>query len=601
MSCVEVRDLRVELGATGADIVDEVSFTIDAGEIVGLVGESGSGKSTIGNALLGYARPGARITGGSVRIDDAEVLTLRAQALRRVRGGLVSYIPQDPAAALNPALRIRRQLEEGLEQHAPGRSSVQRSAAIAAGLAEVDLPADREFLRRYPHQLSGGQQQRVVIAMAFILKPRVIVLDEPTTGLDVTTQQRVIETIRELCERHGVAALYVTHDLSVVANLAHRVFVAYAGRIVESGTIGTVFERPSHPYTRRLLAALPDVAQRRELEPIPGRAPAPGTRPSGCTFRSRCEFAAGACSATPAPVQIEAGHEVRCLRTSELPPVSTTFATPLGASLAQRTILEVRDLVAHYGATRVLHGVSLQLGSHECLALVGESGSGKTTLARSVVGLLARTGGEVIYADQSLPPLARSRPANVRREIQYVFQNPYSSLNPRRTIGQALSLPVEHFFGLRGGAARDRVGAALERVALPTHYADRFPDQLSGGERQRAAIARALVCEPRVLICDEVTSALDVSVQAAIVRLLRELQHEEGLALLFVTHDLALVRSIAQRVLVMNDGRIMESGETEMVLVEPAHDYTRKLLSDTPRLLLGAESRVAVPAECDHA
>ena len=586
MSCVEVSQLRVELSGVRADIVDDVSFEIEHGEIVALVGESGSGKSTIGNALLGFARRGARIASGRVEIDGLSVLELGPPALRRARGRTVAYIPQDPSAALNPALRIGRQLEEGLERHNPQLSGAQRGEAIAAGLSEVDLPNGREFLRRYPHQLSGGQQQRIAIAMAFLLRPSVIVLDEPTTGLDVTTQRRVIETVRQLCERHGTSALYVTHDLSVVANLADRILVAYAGRIVETGPIDAVFAEPAHPYTRRLLAALPDVGSRRGLEPIPGRAPAPRARPSGCAFRERCEFAIGACTtAPPAPVELPGGRSVRCLRVHELPSSAGLSPAPARAIPAQDTILIVRDLIASYGQHRVLHDVRFALGSHECLALVGESGSGKTTLARSIVGLLSSWQGEIVYAGGPLAPQVRARSSLIRRELQYVFQNPYSSLNPRRTIGDALSLPIEHFFHLRGRARRERIAGALERVSLPAAYADRYPDQLSGGERQRAAIARALVCQPRVLICDEVTSALDVSVQAAIVKLLHELQLEQGLALLFVTHDLALVRSIAQRVIVMHAGRIVETGETDAVLTQPSHEYTHRLLADTPRLV----------------
>jgi peptide/nickel transport system ATP-binding protein len=585
MSCVEVRDLRVELAGGGSDIVDEISFAMERGEILGLVGESGSGKTTVGNALLGYARRGARIARGSVTIDGVQVLELGPAELREARGSLVAYIPQDPSAALNPVLRIGRLVEEGLAQHAPQLSEAQRREAVAAGLEEVGLPGDGEFLRRYPHQLSGGQQQRVTIAMAFLLHPKVIVLDEPTTGLDVTTQQRVIEMVRRLCVSHGAAAIYVTHDLSVVANLADRIMVAYAGRIVESGPTEAVFRQPAHPYTRRLLAALPDIERRRALEPIPGRAPAPGARPIGCAFRDRCQFAEDRCaSELPPLVGVADGHEARCVRLADLPAASPLVTIADRAQVAAESVLAVRGLSAHYGLRQVLHDVELAVSAPECLALVGESGSGKTTLARAIVGLLSSWEGEIVYAGKPLAAAARSRPASTRRELQYVFQSPYNSLNPRRTIGDSISLPAEYFFKLTRRAARERVANVLERVSLPAHYAERFPDQLSGGERQRAAIARALVCEPKVLICDEVTSALDVSVQAAIVKLLFELQRAEGLALLFVTHDLALVRSIADRVVVMHDGRIVESGGTETVLDRPVHGYTQRLLTDTPRL-----------------
>ena len=584
MSRVEVRDLRVELAAGGAAIVDDVSFSIAGGEIVGLVGESGSGKTTIGSALLGFARRGARIAGGQVRLDGVDLLGLDERALARQRGPLVAYIPQDPTAALNPALRIRRQLDEVLAVHARSLSDDERAERIRSGLVEVGLPDDDEFLKRYPHQLSGGQQQRVTIAMAFLLRPRVVVLDEPTTGLDVTTQQRVLRTVRALCAGYDVAALYVTHDLSVIATLGDRVMVMYAGRIVEEGPCREVFERPVHPYTRRLLATVPDIAQRRGLVAIAGRAPAPGSWPAGCAYAARCEYATDRCATLPALVSAEADRAVRCVRVDELPEPSPPPVAVARIPPASGVILNVSALDASYGRRQVLYDVGLELTSHECLALVGESGSGKTTLARSIIGLVEQWTGAISYAGEPLSPKVRDRPEQVRRELQYIFQSPYNSLNPRRTIGDSIALPVQQFFGLRGRRARPSIERALEAVSLPASYADRFPDQLSGGERQRASIARALACEPKVLICDEVTSALDVSVQAAIVKLLEDLRREHGLALLFVTHDLALVRNVADRVMVMHQGRVVESGATSAVLDRPEADYTRRLLADTPSL-----------------
>jgi peptide/nickel transport system ATP-binding protein len=585
MSLVEVRDLRVELGS-GHDVVDGISFSIEAGEVVGLVGESGSGKTTIGTALLGHARRGARIVRGEIVIDGTNILTLQADRLRRIRGKLVAYIPQDPTASLNPALRIGKQLSEMLDIHAPDWPAEKRLERIHDVLGEVKLSQVASFLRRYPHQLSGGQQQRIAIAMAFILQPKVIVLDEPTTGLDVTTQAHVLETVRDLCRAHGVAGLYVTHDLAVVANLAHRVLVAYAGRLVELGSREDVFERPVHPYTRRLLATIPIVSERRALDPIPGQAPAPGARPTGCFFAPRCPEVLPVCTTDePPPIDVGPGHSARCVRALEL------LAAPLSSGVTARRqanggidILTVRDLDTFYGSRQILFKVSMALRPHECLALVGESGSGKTTLARSIIGLATNWHGEISYSGRPLATKARSRPAAVRRELQYIFQSPYTSLNPRRSVGESIATPLQHFFGLKGRKARERVEWALESVSLPGRYASRYPDQLSGGERQRVAIARALVCEPKILICDEITSALDVSVQASIVRLLEKLQEEHGLALLFVTHNLALVRSIADRVIVMNQGRIVEAGECDEVLDSPQDNYTKALLADTPTL-----------------
>jgi peptide/nickel transport system ATP-binding protein len=587
VSVVEVRNLRVELGLNGVDIVDNISFSIEAGEVLGLVGESGSGKTTIGIALLGGTRPGARISHGEILIGGTDVLRLSPEKLRGVRGKLVGYIPQDPAAALNPALRIGRQLTEMLEVHASGTSTEVRLEQISAVLSDVKLPDDRDFLRRYPHELSGGQQQRIVIAMAFILHPKVIVFDEPTTGLDVTTQAHVLDTVRELCRSHQVAALYVSHDLAVVSNLADKVLVAYAGRLVEMATGKELFEKPIHPYTRGLLAAIPTVTERRLLDPIPGQAPAPGARPPNCFFAPRCPDAVAECSSQETPViELEPGHFARCLRAHELLSQMAQPAVIGKTSVAnsREEILSVRDLDSFYGSRQILHEVSIKLRSHECLALVGESGSGKTTLARSIMGLQSDWRGEIRYKGQPLASRARARPAGVRREVQYIFQSPYNSLNPRRTIEESVAVPLEHFFGIKGREARDRVLRTLERVSLPAHYASRYPNQLSGGERQRVAIARALVCDPEILICDEITSALDVSVQAAIVRLLEQLQEDQGLAMLFVTHNLALVRTIADRVIVMNQGRIVETGDADDVLDRPADRYTQELLADTPTL-----------------
>jgi peptide/nickel transport system ATP-binding protein len=584
---VEVRNLRVTLTGSGVDVVDEVSFTIEAGQVLGLVGESGSGKTTVGTALLGHARPGARIERGSVRIGGVDVLRLTAPALRAVRGSQVCYVPQDPSTALNPALRIGRQLAEPLTVHQPELTAEQIDARVADVLAAVKLPADPRFLRRYPHQLSGGQQQRACLAMAFLPRPRAIVLDEPTTGLDVSTQAHVLDTVRDLCASTGVAALYVTHDLAVVANLADQVLVMYAGRVVESGPAAVVLHAPRHPYTAKLLASIPDIAERRELAPIVGSTPAPGQRPPGCTFEPRCELRTEQCQRTsPREVVLAGRHLVRCQHSELVLPAPTVRGAGLGSDpeAVGPALLSVRDVRCSYGVREVLHGVSLDVRGGECLALVGESGSGKTTLARSIAGLMPHQAGAIELAGRPLAQSARDRTATARRSLQFVFQNPYASLNPRKSVREILTLPVRHFFGVRGAAAAARVAAALDRVALPHRVLGRFPDQLSGGERQRVAIARALVCEPRLLICDEITSALDVSVQAAIVELLDRLRHEQQVSMVFITHNLALVRHIADRVAVLHDGIVVETGPTTSLLDRPTAAYTRQLIADTPSL-----------------
>jgi peptide/nickel transport system ATP-binding protein len=596
---VDVDALRIELEGTDIDVVDEIALQIYPGEVLGLVGESGSGKTTVGMALLGHVRRGGILGSGAITIDGRDLTSLAEGDLRKLRGGVVSYIPQDPGTALNPALRIGPQLSEILEAHATSMTGEQRTARLREALEEVALPSDDAFLRRYPHQLSGGQQQRVAIAMAFANRPRVIVCDEPTTGLDVTTQARVLETVRDLCRSHHVAALYVSHDLAVVAELADRVAVMYAGRIVESGPRERMFTAPRHPYTRRLLRAVPDIAGKRTVVGIPGHAALPGSRPEGCFFHPRCDFARDDCRAAFPPVSdLGAAHQVRCYHHED----AAREAPPEGAGQADAhkvggdVVLSVASLDAHYGTRHTLFDIDIEVHRNECLALVGESGSGKTTLARCVSGLHKDYTGKVRLGDDVLPEAARSRSSQARREIQYVFQNPYASLNPRRTVGQSIARQLA-LFGTGGGRrdASRRVAECLERVALSSSAANRFPDQLSGGERQRVAIARALAADPKLLVCDEVTSALDVSVQAAIIELLGRLRQQMGLSMLFITHDLALIRTIADRIVVMTDGRIVEQGPTERIFTTPSADYTRKLLANTPSIEV-ALGHVTAPA-----
>lgn len=585
---IKVQGLCVEIDHRNVDIDTDVSLAIHQGEVLGLVGESASGKTTAATSLLNHQRRGAKITSGQVLIDGRDVLSMDDRQLREVRGGLISYVPQDSSAALNPALRIGTQLIEVLNAHDFGDSAADRRKRLQQMMAEVLLPSDRAFLHRYPHQLSGGQQQRVAIAMAFACRPKVIVLDEPTTALDVTTQGHVLETIRDLTRAYGVAALYVTHDLAVVSNLADRIAVMYAGRIVELGTRDELFAGAWHPYTRKLLAAIPDLTGERQLRGIPGWAPQPGHRPCGCAFAPRCDMSTEKCMKEFPPVVEEQKHLVRCWRWQS-PAVMASgdsgLRTPRPDEETSRAVVEVRNLTAYYQRRETLHDINVSLAERRCLSLVGESGSGKTTLARCIAGLHPfKTEGDVLFEGQELAAEARGRQRRQRRAIQYIFQSPYSSLNPRRTIRQILAEPLRLFFDLNRDEMEDRQVAALGAVALDSSLLARYPDQLSGGERQRVAIARALAAEPTVLICDEVTSWLDVSVQAAIIELLAKLQTETGVAMLFVTHNLALVRAISQEVAVMHDGRIVEHGNVNAVLRDPQAEYTRKLLADTPSI-----------------
>jgi peptide/nickel transport system ATP-binding protein len=602
---VVVTDLRIALADNDTAVVQDVSFGIAPGEVLGLVGESGSGKTTVGLALLGHARRGLRIAGGSVRVGEVEVLELGDEQRRRLRGSVISYVPQDPASSLNPALRVGIQLSEVLDAHLERGGERDHSERLAEMMREVALPDDPKYLRRYPHELSGGQQQRIGLAMAFANRPRLIVLDEPTTGLDVTTQAHVLSTVRELSSAHQVAALYVSHDLAVVAALARRVAVMYSGRIVELGTSEQLFKAAGHPYTRRLIGAIPRLTGGRSLLGIPGHAPSTTRRPPGCAFAPRCAMRVGECDlAMPDLTVVGQAHEVRCIRAADVlaqPVTRTGDLVDLDLSSSGPTpVLAMVGMTCSYGRTPVVHNVELALAPRECLALVGESGSGKTTTARSVAGLHRNWTGQILLRGVPLEPSARDRTRDARREIQYIFQNPYGSLNPRHTIGDIVRQPIELFGTASGRDVDVKVGDMLERVSLTAAYARRYPDQLSGGERQRVAIARALVCEPTVLVCDEVTSALDVSVQAAIVELLGGLQRDLGLSMLFVTHNLPLVRSIAQRVAVMSEGRIVELGPVEDVLNAPRDDYTRRLLANTPSLEV-ATGEIAAEAADEEA
>jgi len=581
---LEVRELEIRVGKSGPDVVSDINFAVPAGQVLGLVGESGSGKTTVALALLGHARRGLRISSGEVRLDGVDLLTLSRGDLRAARGSRVAYVPQDPAAALNPTLRVGTQLREALRVHP---AAVDDPAGrVLEVMREARLDAAPEMLRRYPHQLSGGQQQRVGLAMAFCCRPSLIVLDEPTTGLDVTTQRHVLDTVRSLCRSYGVAAVYVSHDLAVVGGLVAEVAVMYAGRIVEIGPTAKVFGDPVHPYTRGLLAAVPSPGRAETLAGIEGQPPRPGRRGRGCSFAPRCSYAISECRDSPPPPVLIDSREVRCIRAAEIR--SAAAARPAAVSGpaddGRSPALSLRAISARYGRTPVLSDVDLDVPPDWCVALVGESGSGKTTLARCIVGLHGNWTGDITFQGARLSPRLRDRPREAVRRIQYIFQNPYTSLNPRKTIGQIVAQPLEELLGLPFRERSERAARALEDVSLGRDFLSRYPDQLSGGERQRVAIARALVVEPDLLICDEVTSALDVSVQAVIVEELRRLQRERHLAMLFITHNLALVRSIAQHAVVLRDGAVVESGPVEQVLEHPTDAYTARLMADVPRL-----------------
>jgi peptide/nickel transport system ATP-binding protein len=587
-----VEGLRIETSA-GIEIVDEVSFEARVGEVLGLVGESGCGKTSTALALLGHARAGTRVVRGAAVLDGSyDLLRLSEAAKRRIRGAAISYVAQDPSASLNPRHRVGNQIAEMLMVH--GAKARVAQEAVQELVDRVGLPAGTSFLRRYPFELSGGQQQRVAIAMALACRPRVIVLDEPTTGLDVTTQARVLALVRELARESRAAFIYVTHDLAVLDQLADRVAVMYAGRIVESGPREQVFRGPAHPYTALLLRSVPRISVRHELTGISGTAPAPGGRPAGCSFEPRCPLATDICRDEFPPTSLAApGRIVRCFHVAETPKLQINVELRAGDEPTEGSeqLLRVEHVIAAYGRGSrkqvVVHDVSFSLAPGTCLALVGESGSGKTTLGRCIVGLHAPESGVVRLGDVALAASARDRTRAERQAVQIVFQSPERSLNPNETVWQAVARPLRLFGKGTDGHEFSRIAELIERVRLPRTVLHRFPRELSGGEKQRVAIARALAARPAVIVCDEITSALDVSIQAAIVELLEELR-EDGLALLFITHNLALVNSVADHVLVLESGEIREHGAKEQVIRRPSHPYTNSLLAAAPELGVGS-------------
>jgi peptide/nickel transport system ATP-binding protein len=584
---VRVEHLTIELDG-GEPVVEDVSFEVAAGEILGVVGESGSGKTTLALALLGFTRPGVRIRGGTIEIGGEGILGRDARALRSLRGRVVAYVPQDPGGSLNPSLRIGDAIADVLRAH---RHGVEPAEFVKASLRRLELGSDRAFIRRYPHQLSGGQQQRVAIAMATVCEPPVAVLDEPTTGLDVLTQNHVLAELRRLREEEHMAMVYVSHDLAVVAEMADRVLVMYAGRLLEHGPVAAVLEAPRHPYTQALVAAIPDVRRPRALRGIAGVSVGVGEWPAGCSFAPRCEHQTAGCrEAVPELSSVAPGHTVRCVRWREIAASGPAEAGARSAAAAAGAppLLVVSELEARYGSGHAdrpaVAGVSFTTQPGQCLALVGESGSGKSTIARCIAGLHEPSAGRIVFDGQPVAGAARARPLDVRRRIQIVFQNPFASLNPRHRVRASIVRPLRVLRRLSRADADREVGELLERVRLPARLADRFPGELSGGERQRVALARALAAKPDLLICDEVTSALDVSVQAAVLELLQELRRDLQLSMLFITHNLGVVACIADAVLVMNQGRLCEAGPIDRVLSSPADDYTRRLLDAAPSL-----------------
>jgi len=524
---LEIRNLRIEAtiypdGREPMDIpiVEDVSFSLARGKVLGLIGESGAGKSTIGLSSMAYGRGGVRITGGEILLNGRDLRLANAAALRSLRGKEVTYVAQSAAAAFNPAKRLMDQVIEATLHHGVMTRANARKRAIDL-FRTLGLPDPETFGDRYPHQVSGGQLQRAMTALALCPEPELVVFDEPTTALDVTTQIGVLAAIKEAIRETGVAALYITHDLAVVAQVSDEILVLRHGRMVEHGSTRQIIEEPRKDYTRALVSV-------RKLE-----------------------------------------HQGQ---TSSLSP-----------------LLVADDVTARYGGTNfdVLKNVSAELQPGQTLAVVGESGSGKSTLARVITGLLPPMTGEIRFDGRTLSPAREGRSREDLRELQMIYQMADVAMNPRHTVGKIIGRPLEFYFGLRGEAKRKRVQELLDQIEMGQGFIDRYPAELSGGQKQRVCIARALAAKPKLIICDEVTSALDPLVANGILKLLLDLQKAEGVAYLFITHDLDTVKAIADSIMVMHQGTVVRSGTREAVLSPPFDSYTEMLLSSVPEMRLG--------------
>ena len=626
---VTVEGLSIEYfqGREWSGAVNDVSFSVNAGEVYGIVGESGCGKTTVLRSIMGFRHPASRVGQGRITYKGQDILKMSTGELRGLRGRHIAYVPQNPGTSLTPSMRVGNLLVESLLVHritANRREALDRTINL---FERVGLPEPDKTALKFPHELSGGQQQRVVIAMALACNPALLLLDEPTTGLDVTTQSRILRLLVELREEFGITMVYVTHNLAVVAAICDRIGVMYAGDLVEDGPTRQVFNQPRHPYTHGLIASIPRLSGDQKLTAaLRGMLVREQLPPGGCKFAPRCDFAQERCQTDPQVLErVNDQHRVACWRSKDLQFTARGSASPAavteagaaksltGPNDSRRGQTSVKDLDCAYVWERgrfligrrpvpVVRGVSFDISPGETVGLVGESGSGKSTIAKAISGLMAPTNGEILLDDELLERSLKRRPRSALRRIQFIMQNPDASLNPRQRVESIVGRPLKLFFGLSGNEMRARVLELLEDVHLDQTYLRRFPGEMSGGERQRIAIARALAAEPDLLLCDEIVSALDVSVQAGVLELLQGLQEERGIAFLFISHDLAVVRSVSDRVAVLYGGEVMEFGVTAEIYRPPYHPYTHVLLSAVLDIEPGkpiAEVRGGIEEEVD--
>jgi peptide/nickel transport system ATP-binding protein len=611
---LELDDLRVAYTVRGIDrpVLRGVTFTIPQGESFGLVGESGCGKSTAALAVVRYLPRNGKVTGGSIRVGGRDLASLGEADVRRLRATTVSMVYQNPGAALNPSIRVGDQVAEVFDLAGiPKREALERTRAM---LATVQISDPARVMRRYPHQLSGGMQQRVVIAMALASNPALLILDEPTTGLDATVEAEVLDLVAGLRREFGTSVLFISHNLAVIRKMCERVGVVYAGRLVEEGPTATVFANPRHPYTVGLLRCIPRGGLRKDahrLDTIPGFLPQLGADLPGCVFADRCAIVREVCREhEPEFHVLGGGHSSRCHFHDEAPALPYAEPPELGAAGKNGNgaapvvrAANVRKTFRQEGhAVRALDDVTIEILPGETLGLVGESGSGKTTLALLLLGLTQPDAGSVVELDgHPLAPRITKRAPEDVRALQIVFQNPESALNRRFSVRRIIGRALTKLLGATGEERDGRLRELAQAVRFDLRLLNARPAHLSGGLKQRVAIARAFAGEPRVVVCDEPTSALDVSVQAAILNLLADLQREKGVTYLFISHDLGVVRFLSDRIAVLYLGRLMELGPAETVFAGPHHPYTEALLSAVPTIEGEERPRIRLEGEIPSA
>lgn len=598
---IDSLDVTFEVADGTIEALRDVSLDIEKGETVGLAGESGSGKSTLALAVVRYLDANGRVDGGSITFEGTDLLDASKRELRSIRGNRIAHVAQNPGRALNPSMTIGAQIRETIELHQDVEGSDGLTERVHEVLEQVNLPNPAGIADRYPHELSGGQQQRALLAIGLSCNPDLLILDEPTTGLDVTTQAKFLDLVDELKAEYDAGILLITHNLGVISEIADRVNILYAGEMLEQGPVEDVFTAPANPYTQALLATTPEIAENKEVKPIPGRIPELDSIPDGCIFADRCTFATEACRSGDiemATVNEATDHESRCLHWEDVlnDPIEVE-----GKSRADRTagepILTVNDLSKYYDEggfikkllgndepVKAVQDVSLTIHESEAVGLVGESGCGKSTLGRTLLKLHEITSGRVGYEGTDIDSLSKRELNEFRSECQIIFQDPEASLNPNRTVSAILERPLKLFTDLSRDERHSRAEELLHQVNLGDTLIDKKPHELSGGQQQRVAIARAFAADPSLIVLDEPVSSLDVSVQASILNLLENLCEEYGTAYLLISHDLSVIEAICNRVAVMYLGEIIETGSTKQIFEPPYHPYTRALLSSIPTL-----------------